>query len=50
MEFTIPPRPGTGREEPLISILDDAWGAMVTSAPEMLLVSVRESPEEFWRR
>jgi hypothetical protein len=50
IEFTVPPRPGMDREGPLITILDDAWGAMVTSAPEAMLVSVTESPEEYSRR
>lgn len=50
IEFAVLPRKGMSPNGPLISILDDAWGAMVTSAPEAMLVSVRESPEELSRR
>ena len=35
---------------PCITILDDAWEAMVTSPARAMLVSVRESPDEADRR
>lgn len=38
------------RGGPLISILDDAWAGMATWAPETMLVSVKEFPEDKARR
>jgi hypothetical protein len=49
IDFAIAPRKDM-RGGPLISILDDAWAGMATWAPETMLVSVKESPEDKTRR
>lgn len=49
IDFAIAPRKDM-RGGPLISILDDAWAGMATWAPETMLVSVKEFPEDKARR
>jgi hypothetical protein len=45
IDFAIAPRKDMWGG-PLISILDDAWAGMATWAPETMLVSVKEFPED----
>ena len=50
INFEVAPGPDMALSGPCITILDDAWEAMVTSPARAMLVSVRESPDEADRR